>query len=112
MVRWSRWMLVLMPLLSTGCSNWKPVPLAPEPRRLAATAWVVVKSGERVELHDGYVGRDSVVGLQARLRRAIPRDSVVSVSERGGPSITPMIMLGALAVGAAAFMLSGASGNP
>jgi hypothetical protein len=99
-------------MLSIGCSsNWKPVPLGPEPRRLAETAWVVVKSGERVELRNGYVGRDSIVGLQARIRRAIPRDSVLSVDEHGGPSMAPMIMLGALAVGAAALMLSGSSGK-
>jgi hypothetical protein len=111
MVRWSRWMLVLLPMASIACSNWKPVALGPEPRRLAATTMVVMKSGQRVELRNGYVGRDSVVGLQGELRRAIPRDSVLAVNERGGPSMAPMIMLGALAVGAAAFMLTGSSDN-
>ena len=107
MRRWSRWMLVGVPMLCGACGAWKPVPLGPEPRRLAPTTWVVVKSGERVELRNGYVGRDSIVGLQTRGRRAIPRDSVVSVDERAGPSIAPMIMLGALAVGAAVLMMSG-----
>jgi hypothetical protein len=107
MRRWSRWVVVLMPIVALGCASRRVVPLGLEPRRLPATTWVVVKSGERVELRNGYVGRDSVVGLRAQLRRAIPRDSVVSVEEPGGPSPAPLIMLGALALGAAVLIMSG-----
>ena len=67
MNRWSRWVLALVPAFAVGCGSWKSVPLGLEPRRLAPTTWIVVKSGERFELRDGYVGRDSVVGLHARL---------------------------------------------
>lgn len=104
--RFFRSILVLAPLITTGCGTWKSAPLGLEPRRLPATSMIVVKSGERVEMTDGYIGRDSVVGFQARMRRAIPRDSVVSVEERVGTSSIPVVMLGMLAVGAAVLMLS------
>ena len=107
MHRWSPCILALVPALAVGCGSWRSAPLGLEPRRLAERTWIVVKSGERLELQNAYVGRDSVVGLHARLRRAIPRDSVVSVDERAGPSPAPLIMLGALAVGAAVLIMSG-----
>jgi hypothetical protein len=91
--------LVLVPLLSLGCSSMKPVYLGPEPRSLASSSWIIVKSGERMELRDGRLTRDSLIGIHARLRRAIPRDSVVSVEQRVGPSPVPFVMAGGLLAG-------------
>jgi hypothetical protein len=98
--------LMLVPLLSLGCSSMKPVALGPEPRSLASSSWIVVKSGERLELRDGRVTRDSLIGIRARARRAIPRDSVVSVEQRVNPSPVPFVMLGGLLVGAAYLVLT------
>ena len=92
---------MLVPLISLGCSSMHLVQLGPEPRPLAASSWIVLKSGERKELRDGRLTRDSLIGIQARLRRAIPRDSVVSVEQRVGPSLVPSVMLGGLVVGVA-----------
>ena len=85
--------LMLAPSISLGCSSMKPVQIGPEPRSLASSSWIVLKSGERKELRDGRLTRDSVIGIQARLRRAIPRDSVVSVEQRVNPSPVPFVML-------------------
>ena len=93
--------VVLTVLLLSGCSSMKPVQLGPEPRRLSSSSWIVLSNGERLELRDGRVTRDSVVGIYGRLHRAIPRDSVVSVEQREKPSAVPFVMLGALAVAAA-----------
>jgi hypothetical protein len=91
--------LVLVPLISLGCSSMQPVSLGPEPRSLASSSWIVVKSGERMELRDGRLTRDSLIGIHARTRRAIPRDSVISVEQRVNPSPVPLVMAGALLAG-------------
>jgi hypothetical protein len=91
--------LVLVPLISLGCSSLKTVSLGPEPRSLASSSWIVVKGGERMELRDSRLTRDSLIGIHARARRAIPRDSVVSVEQRVGPSPIPLVMAGALLAG-------------
>jgi len=96
-----RSMVVLAVALASGCSSMKLVQLGPEPRRLSSSRWIVLGNGERLELRDGRVTRDSVVGIYGRLHRAIPRDSVVSVEQRENPSAVPFVMLGALAVAAA-----------
>jgi len=41
---------MLVPLISLGCSSMHLVQLGPEPRPLAASSWIVLKSGERKEL--------------------------------------------------------------
>ena len=102
-----RCLLLLVPVIALGCGAGKQIPLGPEPRRLASNSRVVLKSGERFELQNGFVTSDSVIGLRARLRHAIPRDSVVSLDEHLGPSPAPLVMLGALAIGAAVLMLRG-----
>ena len=101
MRRVSRSIVVLAVVIASGCSSMKPVQLGPEPRRLASSSWIVLSNGERLELRDGRVTRDSVVGIYGRLHRAIPRDSVVSVEQRENPSAVPFVMLGALVVAAA-----------
>jgi hypothetical protein len=103
--------LMLLPLISLGCSSMKPVYLGPEPRSLASSSWIVVKSGERMELRDGRLTRDSLIGIQARLRRAIPRDSVVSVEQRVNPSPVPFIMASGLLVGVAVLVLTADYGS-
>ena len=105
MNRASRWILAL-PAVALGCSSMRSAQLGPEPRQLPTTSWIVMKNGERLELRDGRVTRDSVVGIRARLHRAIPRDSVVSVEERVGPSPVPFVMLGALVAGVAVLVLT------
>ena len=102
-----RCLLLLVPMIALGCAAQKRIPLGPEPRQLASTTRIVVKSGERFELRSGFVTTDSVIGLREGSRRAIPRDSVVAVEERTGPSPAPLIMLGALAIGAALLMMRG-----
>jgi hypothetical protein len=95
----SRRILVLLPLLTLGCQSWKPVELSPKPRSLSSSSWITMKGGQRLELRDGRVTADSLIGIHARLRRAIPRDSVVSVEERVNPSPVPLVMAGGLLVG-------------
>jgi hypothetical protein len=90
-----------------GCNASTAVPLGPEPKQLSPRSRIVTKNGDRFELHGGSVTMDSVIGLQARIRRAIPRDSVVSVEDRVSPSPAPLVMLGALAIGAAVLIMSG-----
>ena len=65
-----------------------------------------MSSGERLEWRDGRVTRDSVIGIHSRLRRAIPRDSVVSVEQRVSPSPVSFVMLGALAASVTALVLT------
>jgi hypothetical protein len=95
----SRSSLLLAAMIVVGCSSLRSAQLGPEPRSLSATSWIVLKSGDRIELRDGRVTPDSVIGIQSRLHRAIPRDSVVSVEERVSPSPVPLAMLGALVAG-------------
>jgi hypothetical protein len=99
--------LVLVAMTIAGCNASAGLPLGPEPKQLSPSSRIVTKDGQRFELQNGFVTRDSVIGLRARLRRAIPRDSVVSVDERRNASPAPIIMLGALAVGAAVLMMRG-----
>jgi hypothetical protein len=100
-------LLLLVPVIALACGAQKQIPLGPEPKQLASRTRIVMKSGERFELRNGFVTRDSVIGIRERARRAIPRDSVVAVEEHVSPSPAPLIMLGALAIGAAALILSG-----
>jgi hypothetical protein len=73
----SRRMLVLVPLLASACYTWRPVPLAPrDSGSLHADVRVVLRDGQAVELEDGRISPDSVVGMQHRNRIAIPRESV------------------------------------
>jgi hypothetical protein len=102
-----RCLLLLVPVIVLGCGAGKQIPLGPEPRRLASNSRVVLKNGERFELRNGFATTDSVIGIRERARRAIPRDSVVAVEEHVSPSPAPLIMLGALAIGAAVLMLRG-----
>lgn len=103
----SRCLLLLVPVIALGCGARKQVPLGPEPKRLAASTRVILKSGERFELRNGFATTDSVIGIRERARRAIPRDSVLAVEEHVSPSPVPLVMLGALAVGAAVLIMSG-----
>jgi len=96
----SRRILLVLPLFTLGCQSWKVVELSPKPRSLSSSSWITMKGGQRLELRDGRVTADSLIGIHARLRRAIPRDSVVSVEERVNPSPVPFVMLGGLLVGA------------
>jgi len=103
----SRCLLLLFPVLALGCGAHKQIPLGPEPQKLASSTRIVLKSGERFELRNGFATRDSVIGIRERARRAIPRDSVVAVEEHVSASPAPLIMLGALAIGAAVLIMSG-----
>ena len=98
-MRLSRCALRLAPLIACGCASLQTIPLDTEARSLPATSSIVLKDGQRLELRDGRVTRDSVIGIHARLRRAIPRDSVASVQGRVSPSAVPFVMLGALLAG-------------
>jgi hypothetical protein len=98
--------MVLVSLIACGCASVRPVQLGTAPRSLPSSSWVSLRNGERVELRDGRVTADSVIGIHARLRRAIPRDSVVTVEARENPSAVPFVMLGALAVGVAVLVLT------
>ena len=102
----SRWILVLASVTAVGCSSLKPVQLGPEPKRLSSSSWIALRNGERLELRDGRVTPDSVIGIYARLRRAIPRDSVVSVQQQEGPSPVPFVLLGALVVAVAVAVMT------
>ena len=103
----SRCLLLLVPVIALGCGSTKQIPLGPEPKRLASSTRIVLKSGERFELRNGFATRDSVIGIRDRARRAIPRDSVLAVEEHASPSPAPLVMLGALAIGAAVLIMSG-----
>ncbi len=74
--------LVLVPLVASACYTWRPLPLAPrDSGSLPAQVRVTLRGGQAVELEDGRVSTDSVVGTQHRNRIAIPRDSVGFVQE-------------------------------
>ena len=103
----SRCLLLLVPVIALGCGTQKQIPLGPEPKRLAVSTRIVLKSGERFELRNGYTTTDSVIGIRESARRAIPRDSVLAVEEHSGGSPAPLVMLGALAIGAAVLIMSG-----
>ena len=103
----SRCLLLLVPVIGLACGGQKQILLGPEPKRLASSTRIVMKTGERFELRNGFATTDSVIGIRERARRAIPRDSVLAVEEHVSPSPVPLVMLGALAVGAAVLIMSG-----
>ena len=92
----SRRTLVLVPLLASACYTWRPVPLAPrDSGSLPADLRVVLRRGQAVELKDGRISPDSVVGMQDRNRIAIPRDSVGFVQKlQYSPARTISLVVG------------------
>ena len=74
-------LLVLM--IVSGCRTWRAVPQPSAlTRPLAAHSRVVRTNGERTEIIEGRVTRDSVIGLSRAGRVSVPRDSVEGVEER------------------------------
>lgn len=75
--------LALMLVISSGCRTWRAVPQSSElTRPLAARSRVIRTDGQRIEIAEGRVTPDSVIGTSRAGRVAVPRDSVALVQER------------------------------
>ena len=85
MLRSSRARLIVVPLLVCGCHAWSSVPISPNtsgalPRHIS----VVLRGGDRVDVDDGRMTRDSLIGARSvdGWRFAVHRDSVNFVETR------------------------------
>jgi len=85
MIRPSRARLLVVPLLVSGCHTWSTVPISPNtsgplPRHIS----VVLRGGDRVDVDDGRMTRDSLIGARSvdGWRFAVHRDSVNFVETR------------------------------
>ena len=85
MLRSPRAKLIVVPLLVCGCHTWSTVPISsntsgPLPRHIS----VVLRGGDRVDVDDGRMTRDSLIGARSvdGWRFAVHRDSVNFVEAR------------------------------
>jgi len=76
--------LILIPLIACACHTTRRVPLVPTAMRdLPEGSSVMLKEGERVQLAEGRLTADSLLGTRRNgAHIAVPRDRVAFVEER------------------------------
>jgi len=75
--------LALTLIAVSGCRTWQMVPTTPDVTRpLRSQSRLIHTNGQQIEISEGRVTPDSVIGVSRSVRVAVPRDSVARVEER------------------------------
>lgn len=99
--------LILL-VLASACASTRLVPMAPQtPRELPRYSDVVLKTGRRVQLAEGRLTADSLLGARRSGERfAVSRDSVAAVEQSSFSAGRTLGVLGGLVLALLALTLS------
>jgi len=104
---------MLLVLLATGCSVWRPLPgagLAYPASQSLHQARVVLHDGTELQLEDAMITRDSIIGFggEGRARLAVAREGVARVDARQPDATKTFVAGGFMALSLVALFIAAA----